>query len=106
MPPAPLVVNVSAASDASSDNWPTAGEGLRSEDDTLYRGKLAQRWMQESGQAQPGAYVAVSCHNSTDCRVGVKYILDKLPQGFALFGKSRSNDSKHVCDSERQCCTC
>lgn len=46
----------------------------------MYMAALATKWMEERGTAQKG----------------VKYTLDKLPEGYKLYGKTRQNDSNHV----------
>lgn len=45
---------------------------------TLYLEKVAMQWMQDRGEARPG----------------IKYILERLPTGYALYQRPRSNGTK------------
>jgi len=73
-----IVVPMTGASDGTSTRWPERGLSL--EDPATYLSKLATRYAKETSQFQTGS----------------KYILDKLPDGFALYGKRRQKDSNHI----------
>ncbi|OJJ75075.1 hypothetical protein ASPBRDRAFT_119788 [Aspergillus brasiliensis CBS 101740] len=59
-------------SDGTRDNWPKDERFLRP-DDSYYREKLASMWLQKTGAYERG----------------VEYILDSLPDGYALFDRPR-----------------
>ncbi|GLA45889.1 hypothetical protein AnigIFM63604_007848 [Aspergillus niger] len=61
-----------AFSDGTQDNWPKDERFLRP-DDSYYREKLASMWLQKTGAYERG----------------VEYILDSLPDGYALFDRPR-----------------
>jgi len=73
-----IVVPVTGASDGNPSNWPD--RGFSREDPVTYMTRLAARYAKETAQSHAGS----------------KYVLDKLPDGYALFGKRRLKDVKHV----------
>jgi len=70
------VLPFTGLSDGNKSNWPD--RGLRPEDPQIYMTKLASEYAKGTGQ--PGAF-------ST---------LDRLPDGYALFGKTRAKEPTHV----------
>lgn len=77
-PPVDEIVRINPGSDGHDSKWPNAG--LRREDPGLYLTKLAWKWMLDRG----------------DAVAGKRYRLDRLPTGYALFGKTRRNNADHV----------
>ncbi|KAF4556104.1 Hypothetical protein D9617_1g079790 [Elsinoe fawcettii] len=69
---------VCAASDGDRSRWPE--RGLTAEDPAHYLNRLGSRYMREKGLAQNGE----------------NYTLDRLPNGYALFGKRRIKEPTHV----------
>jgi len=69
---------MTGASDGRSSIWPD--RGFSREEPVVYMTKLATRYAKETSQFQAGS----------------KYVLDKLPDGYALFGKRRQKDANHV----------
>ncbi|KAI5291742.1 hypothetical protein KEM54_000802 [Ascosphaera aggregata] len=67
-------------SDGDPSFWPAPGGSLLADDPILYMIKLASMWLKERGELVAGK----------------KYMLDALPEGFALYGRRRQNDPKHV----------
>lgn len=80
MAPSPVeeIIQIRPGSDGDAAKWP--GAGLRHEAPDVYMKRLASRWMQDRGEAISGR----------------KYILNKLPEGYALFGKARNKDPNHI----------
>ncbi|PYI24623.1 hypothetical protein BO99DRAFT_983 [Aspergillus violaceofuscus CBS 115571] len=62
-------------SDGDRAGWPT-GDHFDMPDDSYYRRKIARLWAQELGFYKPGQ----------------EYILDSLPDGFAIFDRPRGTD--------------
>ena len=73
-----IIVPMTGVSDGTSSKWPD--RGFSTEDSSIYLSKLATRYAKETAQFQTGA----------------KYSLDRLPNGYALYGKRRQKDSNHV----------
>ncbi|RAL00447.1 putative peroxisomal ABC transporter (PXA1) [Aspergillus ibericus CBS 121593] len=69
-----LVIAINQSfSDGTESSWPTEEAGNRPASDKRARVKLAKLWLQETGAYQRG----------------VNYILDRLPDGYALFDRPR-----------------
>lgn len=75
MPPQ-TILPFTGLSDGNRSNWPD--RGLRPEDPLIYITKLANEYAKDTGQ--PGA----------------NFTLDRLPDGYALFGKTRAKEPTHV----------
>lgn len=73
-----VTIPIRAGSDGNVSTWP--GRGLRRDDPHLYLSKIATRWVNDSGRAEPGK----------------RYTFDKLPPGYALFAKARDGDPKSI----------
>jgi len=72
------ILNVSTLSDGSSGKWPNTEEYTKV-DNVQYLTKLATKWAKDLNYDP-----------------NLKYTLDRLPNGYALYGKYRNNDPNHV----------
>lgn len=75
MPPQ-TVLPFTGLSDGNKANWPD--RGLRPEDPQIYMTKLASEYAKDTGHP------------------GTNFTLDRLPDGYALFGKTRAKEPTHV----------
>ncbi|KAL4942414.1 transcription-silencing protein Clr2-domain-containing protein [Aspergillus oleicola] len=62
-------------SDGDTSTWPTE-ERFGRPDDSNYRSKLAEMWLKKTGAYEPG----------------VTYIIDELPDGYAIFDRPRMSN--------------
>jgi hypothetical protein len=67
-------------SDGDALHVPRQGQYTQLNPPTLYLEKLAQQWMENRGEAQPG----------------IKYILESLPTGYTMWQRPRPSDANHV----------
>lgn len=75
-----VVVPINSGSDGDSSHRPTVATHWLIDPPTIYLEKLAALWMTSRGETVPGE----------------TYILDKLPDGYALYGKPRPGNPKLV----------
>ncbi|RAH45751.1 putative peroxisomal ABC transporter (PXA1) [Aspergillus brunneoviolaceus CBS 621.78] len=74
--PGAIVIPIdSTYSDGDRAGWPT-GDRFDMPDDSYYRRKIAKLWAQKAGFYEPGK----------------EYILDTLPDGYAIFDRPRGTD--------------
>jgi len=76
MPPDVTILPFTGVSDGNSRNWPE--RGLRNENPQIYLTKLASKYAKDTNLA------------------GSKFTLSQLPNGYALFGKTRAKEPTHV----------
>jgi hypothetical protein len=69
----PVVVRIRSISDGDATHRPTNPKYVPVDPPTIYLEKVAQLWMKDRGDAIPG----------------IKYILDRLPTGYALYQRAR-----------------
>ncbi|KAF2155288.1 hypothetical protein K461DRAFT_319721 [Myriangium duriaei CBS 260.36] len=74
------IIDINPGSDGDSSRWPQAGLRREESFEVSYLTKLATKWMIDRGEAIKGQ----------------KYVLNKLPNGYGLFGKTRNNDPNHI----------
>jgi len=72
------IVPINAFSDGDATHLPQPG--WTRANPTIYLEKLAQQWKQKQGMA----------------KAGVKYYLDRLPDGYVLFERARPSNAKMV----------
>lgn len=75
--PETVTVPLRGVSDGDARRWPK--HSLDRDDPQIYLTKSATHWMQDKGLAEPGK----------------KYVLDRLPDGYALFKKPREKEPTH-----------
>ncbi|KAF1954618.1 hypothetical protein CC80DRAFT_493737 [Byssothecium circinans] len=75
-----VVVPLRPGCDGDPTHRPTGSSFTEVDPPTLYLEKIATKWMKARGEAQ----------------AGVSYILDRLPQGYALYQKPRQGKPSHV----------
>ena len=75
-----VIVPIDPVSDGDKTHRPAPGTHQLVDPPTGYLEKLGQSWMTDRGEAKPG----------------VIYRLDRLPDGYALFGRPRPNDPKTI----------
>ncbi|KAJ9657762.1 hypothetical protein H2201_008075 [Coniosporium apollinis] len=75
-----VVVPINPGSDGDSSHRPTVATHWPIDPPTIYLEKLAALWMASRGETVPGE----------------TYILDRLPDGYALYGKPRPGNPKLV----------
>ncbi|KAF2435955.1 hypothetical protein EJ08DRAFT_645623 [Tothia fuscella] len=72
---------VHGASDGDATHRPTESRYRKIDPPTLYLEKLATGWMKERGDQQ---------------RSGIRYILDRLPEGYAVYERPRPGNPNHM----------
>lgn len=75
-----VVVPLRPGSDGDATHRPVGASFSQVDPPTLYLEKLADQWMKRRGEARPG----------------VSYILERLPDGYALFQKPREKSPSHI----------
>ncbi|OJK00986.1 hypothetical protein ASPACDRAFT_26770 [Aspergillus aculeatus ATCC 16872] len=89
--PGAIVIPIdSTYSDGDRAGWPT-GDRFDMPDDSYYRRKIARLWAQKVGFYEPGRFV-LQCLCYADINTGKEYILDTLPDGYAIFDRPRGTD--------------
>ncbi|KAF4302545.1 Transcription-silencing protein Clr2 [Botryosphaeria dothidea] len=75
-----VVVPIEPYSDGDASQRPTRSDYTLQDPPTIYLEKLAESWMKERGEYHKG----------------VTYVLDKLPDGYTVWGRPRKNQPQHV----------
>jgi hypothetical protein len=75
-----VVVPLKGGSDADATHRPSGPAYTLVDPPTLYLEKIGQQWMQARGEA----------------KLGVKYTLEALPAGYALYQKPRTGQPSHI----------
>ncbi|KAH7065295.1 hypothetical protein B0J12DRAFT_639771 [Macrophomina phaseolina] len=75
-----VVVPIEPYSDGDPQHRPNRSDYALQDPPTIYLEKLAESWMKERGEYQKG----------------VTYVLDKLPDGYTVWGRPRKNQPNHV----------
>ncbi|KAE8400126.1 hypothetical protein BDV37DRAFT_258374 [Aspergillus pseudonomiae] len=70
-----VIIPIGSVSDGDKSTWPTEAR-FGMPDDSSYREKLAMLWLQKIGTYEEG----------------MRYMLNRLPDGYALFDRPRGTD--------------
>ncbi|OCK75072.1 hypothetical protein K432DRAFT_409333 [Lepidopterella palustris CBS 459.81] len=75
-----VIVPIRPGSDGDATHRPDSSTYTLVDPPMQYLEKIGQLWMESRNEAHPG----------------VRYVLDRLPTGYALYQKPRTNDPKHI----------